>query len=61
MDADVLEARACSDTLPEWLEVGEPCARLRSYDHPRVSVDTLDLFHNLDRRLTEMHDLSAGL
>ena len=61
VDADVLEPSARSDTLPEWLEVGEPCARFRPHDHPRVSVDAFNLFQNLDRGLTEMHDLRAGL
>lgn len=61
MDADVLETGSGSDTLPKWLEVGEPRARFRSHDHPRVSVDAFNLFQNLDRRLTEMHHLGAGL
>ena len=61
MDADVLEAGARSDTLPEWLKVREPRARFRSHDHPRIFVDALDLLQHIDRRLTEMHDLGAGL
>ena len=60
MDADVLETGAGSDTLPEWLEVGEPSIRFRSHDHPRVLLDAFNLFQNLDRGLTEVHDLRAS-
>ena len=61
VDADVLEPGARSDALPEWLEVGEPRAWLRADDHPRISLDALDLLQHIDRGLTEMHDLGAGL
>ena len=61
VDANVLEPGAGSDTLPEWLQVRKPRARFRPHDHPRISLDVFNLFQNLDRRLTEMHDLGAGL
>src|SRR4051812_10821589 len=61
MDANVLQARASSDTLPEGLKISEPCARFPSHDYPRVLLDGFNLFQNLDRRLTEVHDLRASL
>ena len=61
MDSNILETGARSDTLPEWLQVREPAAGQGANDHPRISVNALDLRQHLDRRLTEMHDLGAGL
>ena len=61
MDANVLESSACSDTLPKWLEIGEPGTGLHPHDHPGVLLDTLDLPQLLDRGLAQMDDLSARL
>jgi hypothetical protein len=61
MDTDVFEAGARSDPLPERLEVREPRARFRPHDRLRVPLDWVNLFQNLDRRLTKMHYLGAGL
>ena len=61
MDANILKAGARPDPLPERLQVCEPRARFRSHDHPRISLNTLDLLQHLNRGLAEMHDLGAGL
>lgn len=61
MDADVLQAGAGTDALPEWLKVAEAGARLRADDVPWVLRDTLDLLQRLHGGLPEVDRLGAGL
>lgn len=49
------------DALPEGPEVAEARAGLRADDDPEVLLDTFDLLQNLNRGLTEVDDLGAGL
>jgi hypothetical protein len=61
VNANILEAGARSHTLPERLEVREPCARFRPDDHPGISRHAFHPFQNVNRGMTKMYDLGAGL
>ena len=61
VDADVLQAGAGADPLPEGLQVAEAGALLLADDYPGVILNAADLFQHLDRRLAAVHHLGAGL
>ncbi len=61
VDADVIQAGARPDLLPEGLKVGQPRAEEGADDHPGVRLHPGDFLQNIDRRLAEVDDLGAGL
>ena len=61
VDADVLDAGAGADALPEGLQIAQALARQGAEDDPRVAFDALGVAEQVDGGLTEMDDLRAGL
>ena len=60
VDADVLDAGAGADTLPEGLKVAERLAEQGTGNDPRVAIDSLGVMQVFDGRGTQMDDLFAG-
>ena len=61
VDADVLDAGAGANALPECLKVAQGFARQGTGDDPRVPLDALGVAQEVDGGLAEMNDLGAGL
>ena len=59
MRTSLRPARARTRCQNGWRSVSR-APRFCSHDHTRVLLDAVDLQQNLDRVLTEMHDLGAS-